>query len=132
VVIDTDDPQKGRWGGQSDANGFVLTATVTQPEQKGTNPQALTSNTALWLVTLRVAASQVNGRQPQGPVRFHLHPTYLNTTRDVEAVNGVATLELFAWGASTVGAEVFNPVYTKLELDLAAPEVNAPDAFKQR
>jgi hypothetical protein len=131
IALNSEDPQKGQWGGSNERSGFKLSATVSRPEQK--SPTASSKPPAdLWLVRLTVSSARPGGASPQGIVRFHLHPTFLNSVREVEAKHGDAVLEVLAWGAFTVGAEVFSPVSAKLELDLAGPQVEAPEVFKQR
>jgi hypothetical protein len=63
-------------------------------------------------------------------VEFHLHPTFEPSVRRVTALNGVATLQLEAWGTFTVGAVVLG-TFTQLELDLASL-TSAPKAFRAR
>lgn len=50
-------------------------------------------------------------------MQFYLHPTFTNNKPIVPVVNGIAELNLRAWGAFTIGAITSNN--TLLEIDLA-------------
>jgi hypothetical protein len=78
-------------------------------------------------VQLKVTSTNA-GAVLTGTVRFHLHPTFVPSKRDVVAVNNEAVLNLIAYGAFTVGAELFDPKIV-LELDLATVS-GAPTAFR--
>lgn len=120
--IANDDPQKGQWGGQSINNGYDLTASVN----------AVDSDNDLFRVLLRVQYTESAPVKPNDSVTFHLHDTFVPSTRQVPFQGREATLELPAWGAFTVGAVTANQ--TQLELDLSDPELvpNAPQAFRER
>lgn len=114
------DPQKGRWGGSSCNQGYILMSMV----------QPLPDNPELFDVHL-----QVQSIDPERPltslVQFHLHPTFANSNPKIVPSNGLARLSRLAWGAFTVGAEVLLPAsergsrtsdgsrWIPLELDLA-------------
>lgn len=116
-TVSEDDPQKGQWGGRSIANNRSLSATVS--------PLALGNDYFL----IRIAVQSLDENDPlTGSVRFHLHPTFANSTPLVPVRNGKAELELVAWGAFTVGAEADGGA-TPLELDLADI---GPLAFRNR
>lgn len=105
--VSEDDPQKGQWGGKSIANNRSISATVS--------PLALGNEYFL----IRITVQSLDENDPlTGSVRFHLHPTFANSTPLVPVRNGKAELELVAWGAFTVGAEADGGA-TPLELDLA-------------
>jgi hypothetical protein len=79
------------------------------------------------LYRIRLAVSGVADRMLTDSVTFHLHQTFAVPVQVVEPQDGVASLQMIAWGAFTVGAVVTQDA-TRLELDLATvPE--APKAF---
>jgi hypothetical protein len=115
---DSEDPQKGKWGGQPESNGKKITAFVT--------PGDLANG--LFKINLQVKSTDPNNTLT-GRVKFYLHPTYQNSEPEVVSKNGIAELNLVAYGAFTVGARTEDG--TTLELDLAQiPE--APEVFKNR
>lgn len=91
----------------SAANGKILEATVTR------------LSLAEPIYTLRI---EVRSTQPQTPltglVKFYLHPTFSDPLPIREAINGVAGLELIAYGSFTMGAVCSDG--TELGLNLAA------------
>ncbi len=114
-----DDPQKNQWGGKPESNGRKLSATVVKHDWLP----------GLYKLTLIIKSTFVTNPLT-GIVKFHLHPTFKNANPEIYVINGVAKLELIAWGAFTIGAEADNGK-TKLELDLAKlPSVDSE--FKQR
>ena len=112
----SEDPNRGKFGGLSERDGYVLTAKVS------------TLGDDWFEVRLQVAAK--NGKSALDDVEFHLHPTFEPSVRRVTAEKGVATLQVEAWGAFTVGAVVLK-TFTQLELNLAASKA-APKAFRKR
>jgi hypothetical protein len=67
----------------------------------------------------------------QKPVLFHLHDTFDPLVRDADTVKARrATLEVEAYGAFTVGAQLCGNKWTRLELDLAKLP-GAPKAFRE-
>lgn len=113
-----DDPQKGRFGGKSVAEGYGLEATVKP-----------TPDDEDWF-QIELTVKSVDDREPlSGPVKFYLHPTFRVDERTVVARNGNASLSVFAYGAFTVGAVVNDRV--PLELDLAEL-ADAPQEFRER
>ena len=115
---DGDDPNKGRFGGSRERNGYRLDAEVT-PMPQSTN---------YFLVHAWVEAT---GRRPLPDgkeVVFHLHPTFPQPVVTVKSSGGVASLDRLAWGAFTLGAEVEG---VRLELDLAT-EISSPKNFRDR
>lgn len=118
-VFDEDDPQKGRWGGNSFSSTRALTATVYPAPGMDD-----------WFV-IKLTVAAINTKNPlTGPVTFHLHPTFKESEVIVLAENNQATLKLVAWGAFTVGAECDNGT-TPLELNLAELP-GAPEIFCRR
>jgi hypothetical protein len=114
-----DDPQKGKWGGQTENNGRIIKAVVRET----------TYSTELFNIMLEVSSTDAT-KPLTGEVFFHLHPTFPKDIGKVTAEKGVAVLNLTAYGAFTVGVECDNGS-TKLEIDLAQLS-DAPALFKQR
>lgn len=115
-VVDADDPHKGQFGGSASHDGWTLSATVTVDP---TDDE--------WFDIELVARAGASA-QPAKTVVFHLHPTFARDVVRQDVRNGVATLELSAWGAFTVGVECGS---VRLELDLAEV-ADAPPLFKAR
>jgi hypothetical protein len=116
--LDPDDPQAGRWGGESSRNGRTLSARVVPVAQD-----------AGWFsIELRVEAAP--DAAPLTSVEFHLHPTFTPSVVQATPSGGVATQTLFGWGAFTVGA-LLDEGRTSLELDLAQLP-DAPTLFVER
>jgi hypothetical protein len=121
--VSSNDPQKGQWGGHEEANGYRLGARVDRIEH---GPDWF----RLELTVARIDKSAARGKR----VCFHLHPTFLKTETEVPIEEDEATLNLVAWGAFTVGAEVFdaqNERIATLELDLSKL-ADAPREFRER
>ncbi len=114
-----DDPQKNRWGGQREANGFKISAGKIT---------ALKTDSDYFNVPLKVVST--DPKKPLiGVVRFHLHDTFRPAVEEVKVSNGTAKMSLISYGAFTVGAETEDG--TKLELDLSDSDIEAPNRFKQ-
>lgn len=112
---DSDDPNKGRFGGAPAANGRRLSAKVVC---LSANEES--AETAYYRVTLRVVTE--DPRKPLAtPVDFHLHPTFSPAIQTVLPESNEAVKELVVWGSFTVGA-VTDGGTTRLELDLAEVE----------
>ena len=111
-----DDPQKGRWGGESKRDGRQLTAGVAD------------QGNGWFLVGLAVAC--VDGPPLVGEVEFHLHPSFHPSIVRVPVRDDHAVLKFPAWGAFTVGASA-DEGRTRLELDLAQT-ADAPELFRSR
>jgi len=128
-----DDPQKGRWGGLREKNGYRLEASVRLPDYKSSQSGGSgKEHLDLYVVRLIVRDTLPHRMTPATLVRFHLPSFFINPTREVELKNGQAELEFLAWGKFTVGVEIFDAqVPTELELDLAEESVNAPKSFKR-
>lgn len=116
---DIDDPNAGKFGGLATVNDRILKASVTT-----TTFDKERFNVAL------IVESTASGKPLTGTVTFHLHPTFRSKVHKVQVENGIAKLNLIAWGAFTVGVECDNG-NTKLELDLAKL-ADAPELFKAR
>lgn len=117
-----DDPQKGRFGGQPEANGRRLEAKVSG--SRGVNSE-------LFRIDLRVASTDPTKPALSGPVKFFLHDTFDPDTYVVMADGGTASLsDVVAWGAFTVGV-MCDDGKTMLELDLSELS-DAPKKFRDR
>ncbi|MEE1946151.1 pYEATS domain-containing protein [Pedobacter sp. KR3-3] len=114
-----DDPQKGLWGGKSEADGRKVTAVVRE-----------TSYDRNWFnINLTVTSTDPNNPLV-GDVLFHLHPSFMKEIQKVRALDGVAQCNIVGWGAFTVGVEC-DEGKTKLEIDLAEL-TDAPELFRKR
>jgi hypothetical protein len=116
--VNSYDPQKGRFGGLSINKGRKLSAEVTPAQGYPGN----------YDVTLKVES--IDPSKPlKGQVTFYLHHTFLRPVRVVSIKDGIALLELLAYGAFTAGA-VADEGETLLELDLAEDE-RFPKQFRE-
>lgn len=115
------DPWKGRFGGKNSDNDRQLQAEV----------KPIPGSQGLYAIRLKVSSLHPDPNPLKGAVQFFLHPTF-NNEKPVVTVgpNGVAELNLKAWGAFTVGA-IADDGQTKLELDLSELET-APSEFRSR
>jgi hypothetical protein len=116
-----DDPWKGRFGGQDISNDRALRAEV----------KPIPGSRGLYSIRLTVSSLHPDTNPLKGAVQFFLHPTFTDPKPVVPVgPNGVAELNLKAWGAFTVGA-IADDGQTKLELDLSQLE-SAPIEFRNR
>lgn len=113
--VDPEDPQRGRWGGESHRDGREVTAKVRA------------QSTDWFEVRLRVRS--IEGPSLEGKVEFHLHDSFDPDVEEVFAEDGEARLTLHAAGAFTVGVLLEDG--TTLELDLASL-TDAPQKFRER
>jgi hypothetical protein len=119
VTNEASDPQKGVWGGKEITNDRSISATV----------KSIPGSRFYRVV---VVVKSIDANKPLiGKVEFHLHPTFSNPNPTILVNDGIAELKLVAWGAFTLGAVADNGE-TKLELDLADKNVNAPEDFKNK
>lgn len=117
---DPEDPWRGVFEGSPTAHDTVLTASVAPVSGQPGN----------FRVEVTVAgATPERQRELAGQtVIFYLHPTFGKTVRAVTfGTDGRASLELYAYGAFTIGAVLGDG--TLLELNLANLP-GAPDQFK--
>ena len=114
-VIDPEDPQRGRWGGESRRDGREVSAKVR-------------AQSADWF-EVRLRVRSVDGPSVEGKVEFHLHDSFDPDVEEVSAEGGEAKLTLHAAGAFTVGVLLEDG--TTLELDLASL-TDAPRKFRER
>ncbi len=119
--------------GLSDAVDAKPAAPPAPPQARNRALQArigvVPGRTALFAVNLRVVSTQPENDPLRGTVEFFLHPTF-HSDRAVVPVgaDGVAELNLVAWGAFPVSA-IADEGKTRLGLDLAAL-ADAPAAFR--
>jgi hypothetical protein len=106
-----DDPQKGRFGGQPERNGFKLTASFA-----GTSDPK-------WVQINLLVTAQPGPAQTASEAEFFLHDTFRRERIKAEFDQGKAHLPLRAFGGFTVGVWIASHG-VELELDLA----ELPDA----
>jgi hypothetical protein len=98
------DKNRGAFGLTAFRKGKLLTAVIVPTDSKR------------WF-RVRASVFSVDPKYPlKGKVKFFLHPSYDPRKRLVEVVDGVATVEVEAYGAYTIGARLADG--TELELDL--------------
>lgn len=120
MSIRVDDPQKRQWGGMRELN--YRRVFVGQIRPSASPPGHMR-------IPLQVESTDPTNHPLAGTVTFHLHPSFRNQVRQVPVVNGTASLTLYAYGAFTVGIECSDG--TKLEIDLADDDIEAPIEFKR-
>ncbi|TKB71217.1 MAG: hypothetical protein E8D46_17775 [Nitrospira sp.] len=107
-AADLNDPNKGCFGGNSEANGRKLIATI-EPDA---GPKSSRCR-----VIIRVVSTDP-ARPLTGKVNLHLHPTFGHwSSYEIEAKGGIAEDKIVSYGAFTIGAEA-DYGKTRLELDL--------------
>jgi len=111
------DTRNGKFGRLAVRNGRLLTARIMPVNQRLCD---------VYLQVLRLPGS----RPLRGDVYFYLHDTYDPASYRVAANGDVATLEIDAVGAFTVGARV-DDRKTELELDLATIPGGNQNFYKQ-
>lgn len=117
---DDDDPQKGRWGEREDkVHHRLVYAGKIRP---------LKSDPDYFRIPIEVTSTDPKNHPLKGKVKFHLHDSFDPDIEEVEVRNGVARLELVAFGAFTIGVETDDGA--KLEIDLADDSIDAPKSFK--
>lgn len=114
---DPDDPWRGQFGSLAEKNGLALSAKATQ---SSVDPSYYDVNLTISAIDPATRDSFI-GKS----ARLFLHPTFGDAPRTVYfGPDGVAPLQLLAYGAFTVGAIVEDG--TTLELNLATiPNVDA-------
>lgn len=114
-VQDREDPQKGRFGGESWRDGFELSAEFDQADSRNWSR-----------ILLRVIGPGDDGDD----VQFHLHDSFKPPLVVRRFKYSAASLTVTAWGGFTVG--VWIPAHAvELELDLASID-NAPEIVRSR
>lgn len=125
-AADADDPQKGQWGGKRSHGDYHVEVAGNR---------VLTLLPGVYRVTLRVFSSHA-ARKLTRPVVLHLHPSFDPPQRTVAPVGGEVRFPMVLWGSFTVGVEIDEtdaqgaPQRTRLELDLADPDIVSDQAFK--
>ncbi|SFN50543.1 hypothetical protein SAMN05421594_3041 [Chryseobacterium oleae] len=116
-ITHSNDPQKGRFGGRSSANGKTLTADYSQSDLPG-------------VLNLTIKVSSAEGDLNSGVYLF-LHNSFAKSIIHLDG-NGKKEVEykIPAYGAFTIGAITDNG-NTHLELDLERLE-NFPKDFRNR
>jgi hypothetical protein len=117
-VLQFDDPQKGRFGGKAEVDGFSLSASFSESGDQN------------WIGIHLVATAKPGVvLESDAVAEFFLHDTFRPSRLSVTFANGVAALTLRAFGGFTVGAWI--PSHqVQLELDLAE-QSDAPRAIKE-
>jgi hypothetical protein len=100
----SDDRQKNRWGSQPSAGGLLMKASVSQ------------SKAGNGMFDVVVTIQSITTTILTGEVAFFLHESFLDEVMYVKVADGMATLELVAYEAFTLGA--YTSSGTMLELDL--------------
>ncbi|MGL3111667.1 pYEATS domain-containing protein [Bradyrhizobium sp. BR 1432] len=106
-----DDPQKGRFGGQSEKDGFALRASFAE------------TNDPKWVQINLVVTAAPGEPQTATEAEFFLHDTFRRERVKAPFRQGEAHLPLRAFGGFTVGVWIASH-QVELELDLA----ELPDA----
>jgi hypothetical protein len=101
-----DDPQKGRFGGEAERDGFKLSASFRNVTRNFVE------------IVLRVEAPRRTDMQDWECVEFYLHDSFEPDVVPAVFREGVAELSLLAYGGFTVGAWVAC-TGVELELDLS-------------
>jgi hypothetical protein len=101
-----DDPQKGHWGGLPERNGRIVTATVSRVAASD------------WYDVRVEVMALPEAPALRGPVRAHLHDSFVESVVELPLHKRRAQLDIVAWGSFTIGIEC-DRGETHLELDLA-------------
>jgi hypothetical protein len=124
AITDTEDLQRGRWGGEAERDGRRLEVVLCEVFKE-------------YFVFDLYVQSQ-DGSTLEGPVIFHLHDTYPRKTIHIRKIRQgrFALLEnVMAYGIYTVGAQVKTRTgaWSSLELDLRTLKSQSlPRRFLQR
>ena len=110
-IVRFGDPQKGRFGGQSKAGGFALTASFADTS----DPK--------WVKIILLVTAEPESPQTASEAEFFLHETFRRQRIKVPFSRGRAQFQLRAFGGFTVGVWIASH-QVELELDLA----ELPDA----
>lgn len=79
---------------------------------------------------LKISVASTDPSDPLvGKVKFFLHPSFVDPTPEVVAVNGIATLNLLSYGSFTFGVETDNGS-RRLKMELAEDVPGVSDYFK--
>ena len=105
-ITERDDPHKGRFGGQSERDGFKVTASFRNATRNFVE------------IILRVESSAHSEMHNLECVEFYLHDSFDPDVVPVTFRDGVAELSLLAYGGFTVGVWIAC-IGLELELDLS-------------
>lgn len=124
-----EDVQKNKWGGSREDNSKYrcVRAGKIRPLKADADFYWI----PLWVESTNPKEHPLRDKQT---VRFHLHQSFGEEPIVVPVMRGVAKRTLVAYGAFTVGIEVLDEwgaVESKLEIDLADNDIDAPDDFKR-
>lgn len=122
-IVDTADPQRGRWGGLAERDGRRLLAKFTDTKSS-------------WTFQVDLLVESSDGSELVGPVVFHLHHTFSSGAihiRRVQEKRRCVLYDVRAWGAFTIGAQVRDRdgQWIGLELNLADLS-ELPRKFRER
>jgi hypothetical protein len=116
-ILQFDDPQKGRFGGQAEAGGFLLSASFSDTGQN-------------WIWINLVVTAQLGVVLDNDAIAdFFLHDTFRPPRLSLSFASSVAALTLRAVGGFTVGVWIPSH-HVQLELDLAELS-DAPRVIKE-
>ena len=115
-VIDKEDIQKGRWGGNAKVGDYVLEGKYLQ--------DGLLPN--VYQLSLSIVSLNVDNPLT-GEVAFFIHDTFPKEIVYQSATNNKAEITLYAYEAFVVGARLENGI--ELELDLNANKKVFPEGF---
>jgi hypothetical protein len=119
TIIYLDDCQKGRWGGNSEIQGYKLSAIFTREDITVED---------YYNVTVTLEPTDVNATL-EGEVYFFLHDSFFpDCIQKISAENNTASAFFTSFEAFTVGAVCYGGT-VKLELDLNVCQ-DAPDDYK--
>jgi hypothetical protein len=117
MIVFTDDPNKGRFGGRRLRGGFKLRAEFKPTSNKN------------WIrITLTVATSREVSKG--AVVEYFLHDSFRPSRVKAAFRNGTAKQVVTSWGGFTVGAWIPSEK-VELELDLAR-QPGAPKIIRER
>ena len=116
-IINLDDPQKGRWGGQSARDGRSVRVVIDSVEGD--------------IFYFSVIVESTDRTPLAAPVIFHLHDTFPRSVITIRRIENQQAIlrEWNAYGVFTIGVQVKNAAgqWMSLEIDLA----NAPGLPKR-
>jgi len=109
-VLDTEDPQKGRWGGLDTRNGRRVQAILESVERN--------------IFYFSVTVESIDNSELEPPVIFHMHPTFPRSVVTIRRIVGGRQATLHEWnayGVFAIGVQVKDASgkWVALELDLA-------------
>lgn len=109
TVLDTEDIQKGRWGGLAERNGRELVIKITDIQRS--------------VFTFDVHVTSTDGSPLRAPVIVHLHDTYTQPVIPISEIREERTAvfsEIQSYRVYTIGVQVKDAVgeWLGLELDL--------------